>query len=192
MRSKKEKPQVGVVYNTFYVHYDEDGKVHLLSNERNKNFKIFEIDLFLIEDFLTGKKDHNSYNIEYFFNLSKGVVTAENDTVEYSKPLFQIIPFTDNYDSHITVEHDSLKKQWTVIANDDAVEKLEVLPALSFYVCKKNDPHFLYRSFTVSSEELQSGPVSVDFITELEEQIDSISISTLKRFGNYGIRKTNE
>lgn len=189
MKSKKEKPQVGVVYNTFFVHYDESGKVHLLSNEKNLNYKIFEIDLFLIEDFLTGKKDHNNYDIEYFFNLSKGIVTAENETVDYSKPLFQLVPFEDIDDSHITIEHDVDNNQWIVTANEEAVEKLEVLPALSFYVCKKNDPHYLYRWFTIKSEDLQNGPVSQSFTTDMEQHIDQVSIATLKRFRNYCIKE---
>ncbi len=188
MRPKKEKPQVGVVYTSYFVHYDDTGKVYMLSNEKHKNYKIFEIELFLIEDFLTGKKDHNSYNIEYFFNLSKGIATAESDSVEYSKPLFQIIPLGGE-DNHITVEHDTVNKRWVVIASDDAAEKLEVLPGLAFYVCKKNDPHYLYRSFTIKSEDLQQGPVSLDFETEIEQNIDSISVATLKRFGNYGIKE---
>ncbi len=188
MRIKKEKPQVGIVYNSYFVHYDDTGKVYLLSNEKNNNYKIFEIDLFLIEDFLTGKKDHNSYNIEYFFNLSKGIATAESDSVEYSKPLFQIIPHGGK-DNHITVKHDVANKCWTVFASDDAAEKLEVLPGVSFYVCKKNDPHYLFRSFTIKSEELQQGPVSLNFETDVEQDINKISVATLKRFGNYGIEE---
>jgi hypothetical protein len=188
MRLKKEKPQVGVVYNTFFIHYDEDGKVHILSNEKNTDYKIFEIDLFLIEDFLTGKKDHNTYNIEYFFNLSKGIITADSNTVEYSKPLFQLIPVTDVSDSDILLEYNFKNKYWQVTASDDAYDKLEVLPALAFYVCKKNDPHFLYRSFTVSTEDLQKGSVTCDFITDAEHKFDEISVVTLKRFGKYTIK----
>lgn len=188
MKNKKEKPQFGVVYNSYYVHYDDDGKVYFLSNVKDINYKIFEIDLFLIEDFLTGKKDHNSYTIEYFFNLSKGVVTAENDTVEYSKPLFQIIPVDDSDDSDIVIEYDSNNKHWKVKASDDANEKLEVLPALAFYVCKKNDPHYLYRTFIASTEDLRNGPVICEFDTEIENNINEISVTTLKRFGKYSIR----
>ena len=63
---KKEKSQVGVVYNTFFVHYDQEGNVHQLSNIKDEQYKIFEIDLFLIDDFLKGKKDCKKYNIKYF------------------------------------------------------------------------------------------------------------------------------
>jgi len=184
---KKEKSQVGVVYNTFFVHYDQEGNVHQLSNIKDEQYKIFEIDLFLIDDFLKGKKDCKKYNIEYFYNLSKGVITHEQDNIEYSKPLFQILPLVDSYDNNITVEHDMINKQWTVFADEDALDKLSVLPGLSFYVSKKNDPHFLYRSFTVSSEELEQGPVICEFATNNESDLTSISIATLKRFEKYGV-----
>ena len=184
---KKEKSQVGVVYNTFFVHYDQEGNVHQLSNIKDEQYKIFEIDLFLIDDFLKGKKDCKKYNIEYFYNLSKGVITHEQDNIEYSKPLFQILPLVDSYDNNITVEHDMINKQWTVFADEDALDKLSVLPGLSFYVSKKNDPHFLYRSFTVSSEELEQGPVICEFSTDNELDLTSISIATLKRFEKYGV-----
>lgn len=186
MRPKKVKPEFHIV-TTFYVHYDETGKVRLLSNEMNKQYKIFEIDVFLIEDFLTGKKDHNGYDIEYFFNLSKGIATAENDAVEYSKPLFQLIEHNDDH-GDIVLEHDSKNKQWIIYASDEAAEKLEVLPALNFYVCKKNNPHFLYRSFTVDSELLREGPVVTVFQTDIESDLDNISVATLKRFKDYNIR----
>jgi hypothetical protein len=186
---RKEKPQIGVVYNTFFVHYDQEGNVHLLSNIKNEEYKIFEIDLFLIDDFLKGKKDCKKYNIEYFYNLSKGLITDEKDNIEYSKPLFQIVPIVDTYDNNITIEHDLVNKKWTVSADDDALDKLDVLPGLSFYVSKKNDPHFLYRSFTVNSEELQQGPIDCDFTTDLELDLTSISVSTLKRFEKYGVKE---
>ena len=35
---RKEKPQIGVVYNTFFVHYDQEGNVHLLSNIKNEQY----------------------------------------------------------------------------------------------------------------------------------------------------------
>jgi hypothetical protein len=189
---KQEKPQIGVVYNTFFVHYDQEGNVHLLSNIKDEQYKIFEIDLFLVDDFLKGKKDYKKYNIEYFYNLSKGVITDEQDNIEYSKPLFQILPLVDTYDNNITVEHDAVSKQWTIFADEDALDKLSVLPGLSFYVSKKNDPHFLYRSFTVKSEELEHGPVTCKFATDNELDLTSISIATLKRFEKYGVTEKND
>jgi hypothetical protein len=187
--SRKERSTSGAVYNSFYVHYDNEGNVHLLSNVKEDNFKIFEIDLFLIDDFINGKKDFRKYNIEYFYNLSKGITISENDTVEYSKPLFQILPLTYHDNDNVLLEHNAIDQKWTVHFNEEALEKLEVLPPITFYICKKDDPHYLYRYFTININNIVDGKIDYNFESNYEQNLNQISVTTLKRFPNYGIKE---
>jgi hypothetical protein len=190
--SRKERSTSGMVYNSFYVHYDNEGTVHLLSNVKEDKYKVFEIDLFLIDDFINGKKDFRKYNIEYFYNLSKGIRISENDTVEYSKPLFQILPLTYNVNDTVILEHNTIDHKWTVYFDEEALEKLEVLPPITFYICKKDDPHYLYRYFTVDASNIIDGKIDYSFETNYEENLGQISVATLKRFPNYGIKEKYE
>lgn len=193
MSEDKQKLKHGQAYSTHFIHYDDEGVCHLISNTKSSVYKNFEIDLFLIEDYITGKKSCAAHDIEYFFNLSKGIILNESEAVPYSKILFQIIPVIDqNTDSDVTIYHHADKKEWIVRIDDTIKEKLDIIPGLTFYVCKKNDPHFLYRQFTVISDELKKDSVSIKFTSSVEENLDAISIASIKRFSKYGVKEKYE
>ena len=51
-----------------YIHYDSERKVQLISNVVYEGFEIFEIELHLIPNFASGKKQYSGYSVDYFFN----------------------------------------------------------------------------------------------------------------------------
>ena len=190
MSEDKHSIRYGKSYSTLFIHYDDEGFCHLISNTKSSVYKNFEIDLFLVEEYITGKKSCAAHNIEYFFNLSKGIILNESEAVPYSRILFQVIPITDQtVDSDVTICHHLNEKEWIVSVDEKIKEKLDIIPGLTFYVCKKNDPHFLYRQFTVTSDQLKNESVKVKFTSDIEENLDVISIASIKRFSKYGVKE---
>jgi len=180
----------GKAYSTLFIHYDDEGFCHLISNTKSSVYKNFEIDLFLVEEYITGKKSCAAHNIEYFFNLSKGIILNESEAVPYSRILFQVIPIINQtVDSDVTICHHINEKEWIVSVDEKIKEKLDIIPGLTFYVCKKNDPHFLYRQFTITSDQLKNESVKVKFTSDIEENLDVISIASIKRFSKYGVKE---
>ena len=179
----------GVAYNFMFVHYDDDGAVHLISNEEDTTKKNFKIDLELVRDFLTGKKFCRDFNIDFFFNLSKGIIKEEEQVfVDTNKTLYQI-PLTSAYSNEVTVEHDLTQKCWRVKVRESAKDRLDIVSELMFFVVKKDDPHFLYRYFIIKSDDLKDADVEVKFQTDAEFNFKKISVVTLHKFNSYGIKE---
>lgn len=175
------------VVNKMFVHYNDSGEVYLISNIKESDKNIFEIDLDLIEDFLSGKKNYRNYNIDYFINLNNGVIF---DDTEYEKLKFAITLhhiIDKSADADIVIFHDKKNKNWSVSANQRIKHKLTSMPALSFYICKKDDVHYFYKKLLVDSAVLQKETIVLPFTTDLELDLDAISIVTTRRFKSYSI-----
>jgi hypothetical protein len=176
-------PNDGTVYNVMYVHYDDDEKVHLISNIVESSMRVFEIDIELIGDFLDGKKTATNYKIGYFLNLSKGIIEDEIPII--TNNFLYVVPVVLDTHSDITLFYN--KSYWTVHANDRALDRLSVAPMLMFYICKKHDPHYMYASFTVDPAALMKQDIVIDFTTELEIDLELFSLVTSRKLNSYGI-----
>lgn len=180
----------GVVYNNMYVHYDDTGAVHSISNTIDPLYKQFEIDILIVQDFLAGgKRSPAKYKIDYFFDLSKGIIQDEDEEVITSN-LPYIISTTNPYKTEITLEHDSINTQWIIYAREDVLDRVAISQPLQFFVCKKDDPHFLYNSFLVKPDDLLQGPVSVEFSSTTEQDLNLFSVITIRTFKSYKIKET--
>lgn len=176
------------VYNTSFVYFDDTGTVHGISNIISEQFKNFEIDNVLVEDFYTYKKILANYNIEYFYNLSKGVIELEQEQKIIDSNLsLQMIPRTVAYNNEVTIEHDLTNKEWILKFRDDIIDKFDIISKLVFFVTKNNDPYFLYRSFVVVSTD--KNLIKVKFETEKEHNLKKISLFTIKKFNSYGVKE---
>ena len=181
----------GQVYNTFYVHYDSEGKVHSVSNTPSDNLSNFEIDINLIQNFVEGKKDSTKFDIEYFYNISKGLIVDGEDrelTIK-SETLLYTIPKDSSSSDEIVVEHDAKNLQWTVTARKGIDEKLTIISSINLFVCKKDDPHFLYTQYSITPRELINNTLYIPFKTEIEKDFNSVMLTTLKKFNSYSLKE---
>jgi hypothetical protein len=181
----------GQVYNTFYVHYDSEGKVHSVSNTPSDNLSNFEIDINLIQNFVEGKKDSTKFDIEYFYNISKGLIVDSEDRelAIKSETLLYTIPNAFSSSDEIVVEHDAKNSQWIVTARKGIDEKLTIISSMSLFVCKKDDPHFLYTQYSITPRELIDNILYLPFKTEIEKDFNSVMITTLKKFNSYSLKE---
>lgn len=170
-----------VAYTHMQVHYDDEGVVHLISNIEDPALKNFSIELELVEDFITGRKDCKKFKIDHFFNLSKGIVTSEEQTVVNRGQALYLIPRTAEYNNELTIEKTA--DCWRVVVHENAKDRLDILSSITFFVVKKDDPYYLYRHFSVDTKVLRIKSVEVPFTVEQ----GPVSVVTLQQFNSYGI-----
>ena len=176
--------------NTIWVHYREDGSIFTIAGEQEPGYRYFAIETFLVEKFLTGEKRIANYDIEYFFNISKGLdVEDEIATIQKSEALLYLIPISNLDNTEITVEHDISNSKWTISSRPGIRDKLDIMPILNFFVCKRDDPHYLYTYFSVTPDDLKVGPVEVPFTIDEEHLLDQISLATQIKFKSYRIKE---
>ena len=171
----------------WYVHYDDTGKVYAVSNIQSQDYKNFAIDRELIKDFMfLGKKKAEFYKIEYFYNLSKGVIEYEQEQKIIQNNISYIIPRTKMYNNEITLEYHGKSKKWKIVLRDDVKEKIELISSLAFFICKKDNPHILYSTILVDKNNIDK---DITFTTEIESRLSNFSIVTNKRFNSYGLKE---
>jgi len=173
-----------------YVQYDDTGRVHYINNFQDPVLKNFEIDLELVLDFLSnGTKDSRKYKINYFFNLSKGVIEHEAEEQDRQTAFPVVIPRTISYNNEITLDHNLKESKWTVHVRQDVIEQLAISPNFVFFICKRDDPHYLYSTMIVETENLKTGKFDIFFTTEVEKDINNISIVPIRSFKSYGLKE---
>lgn len=179
-------------YTTMLVQYDESGQVHLISNAYNQSYKNFQIDIALIEDFMHGgKKNPKKYKIDYFVNISKGVIELEDEQAVVKTSLPYIIPHTVSFNNEVTLEHYSLTG-WKLHIRADALTNLEITNSLIFHVCKKNNPHFLYSSIHITDvkEYLSNKQSHIEFTNSIEQDLINFSVVTNPYiFKSFGVKQ---
>jgi hypothetical protein len=184
---------IGHVVNSFFVHYDNEGKVSLVSNVKDETLNNFEISTDLIPNFVRGFKDCTKYKIDYFFNIGAGLISdteEQEDLVKTDYVLYELSKKNlKTYD--ILFEHDSAEKVWNASVMPHAVERLSIVADVPFYVCKKDNPYFLIAEYTANSSELVNGSVNFQFNSDLELDFSNLSVYTIKKFRDYCVREKN-
>lgn len=179
----------GCVVNKMYVEYSDAGKVIRLVNYKDPEAKTFEIDLVLVEHFYANQVDLSKYNIEYFFNLAKGIVEEVEEEVEIKPNLPHVLTKTSSYNNEITVEYAPDIQGWRLYFRDDIVEKLSIVDRLVFYISKPNDPHYHYGSIDLDLTEVRSNMLEFSWAYPIEQEFGQFSLVTMnKTFKSYGIK----
>jgi hypothetical protein len=177
-------------FNKMYVQYDDTGRVHYVNNFQDPVLNNFEIDLDLVLDFLSdGTKDSRKYKINYFFNLSKGVIEHEAEEKENISSLPVVITRTTSYNNEITLDHNLQESKWTIHVRQDLIEQLEISSDFVFFICKHDDPHYLYSTIVVKSDNLKTGQFDIFFTTDVEKDINNISVVPIRSFKSYGLKE---
>ena len=187
MQEELTNPSVGHVITHFYVHYDTEGKVHLVSNVKDDTLNNFEINVDLIPNFIKGFKDCTKYKIDYFFNINAGLISdveEQEDLIKTDYILYELPKIEENM-LDVVFEHNKETKTWSASVMSHATERLSIVPYIPFYVCKKDNPYFLIASYKANAEDLMKGLVKFDFVSDLELDFSTLSVYTIKKFRNY-------
>jgi len=175
------------IYNTRFIYYKDNGEIQAIRPFPPEDDQLFfEIDFSFVEEFLFGNKSFTNYKINYFLNLVNGIVNEEETVISEQRRFLYTIPLTSSNNNEITLEHAA--DCWNIVIKEDSKERVKLFPKLDFFICKKDDPSFLYSKFSIDLNNLSP----VQFTTENEKDLNLISIVTNKKFNSYGIRKVYE
>lgn len=192
MRKKIKKEElVQLVYDKKYLHYDNAGLVVGISIDPSRTFKNFQIELELIPNFISGKKNFINYKIDYFLNIAEGLISDEDDIEDVLKNqvvLYEIPVEENNNTFDIVVKHDSLSKKWIVETTADA-NKLSAITTIPLYVTVKNNYNFLVSSYQINPLLLVDNAIELNFLVDEESNLNNISVLTVKKFKKYGLVK---
>jgi hypothetical protein len=184
----------GAVYTSFFVHYDNEGTVYLISNVKNDTMNNYEIKVSLIPNFISGMKDCTNYKIEYFYNINSGLITDKEEQTDLIKTdyLLYEVPCAIINDWEILLEHDSTNHNWILTVSVQAMNKLEIINNVSIYVCKKDNPYYLITSHVINAKELIRNSIQLPFSSELENKFDQLTIYTTRQFREYLVKEKND
>jgi hypothetical protein len=175
------------IYNTRFIHYNSSGEILTISPFKPEDEQLFlEIDFSFVEEFLFGNKSFKNYKINYFFNLINGIVNKEETVVSEDKKFLYIIPLTSSFNNEITIEY--TPQYWRIVVREDIKEKIKLHSTLNIFVCKKDDPSFLYKELVFDLNSLSP----VYFTNEVETNLKLITLVTTKQFSSYGIKESHE
>jgi hypothetical protein len=170
------------MYNTKFIYYTEDGTVtQIRATPPDDNTLFFEIDLNLVLDFVVNYKPFDNYKIDYFLNLANGKITEVEHSTNTKLPF--IISQTSGYHNEITIEHTA--NSWIAVVRDDVKDKIEIYKTLKVFICKKDNLSCLYMPLVF---DLQNNR-EVAFTTEIEKDLNSISLVTGKLYNSYGVKE---
>ena len=175
------------IYNTRFIYYNDAGEILAIKPFPPGDDQLFfEIDFSIVEEFLFGNKSYTNYKINYFLNLVNGIINEEENVISEEQQFLYILPLTSSFNNEITLEHTT--DGWSIVVREDAKEKIKLFSILEFFICKKDDPSFLYSKFSIDLNNLSP----VMFATKDEKDLNLISVVTNKKFNSYGIRKVYE
>jgi hypothetical protein len=175
------------IYNTRFIYYNDVGEILAIKPFPPEDDQLFfEIDFTLVEEFLFGNKSHTNYKINYFLNLVNGIVNEEETVITEERQFLYVLPLTSSFNNEITLEYTT--DCWNIVVREDVKERVKIFPKLDFFICKKDDPSFLYSKFSIDLNNLSP----VMFATKNEKDLNLISVVTSKKFNSYGIRKLYE
>ena len=183
----------------FYAYYDKASKqMFLVTNEKSTRYKDYiEITADVHEALVSGKEKFSDYIIGHV-RTDDGkkvlkLIPKLQEAYTFRNTLFEIISDPVERDTEFTVKWDSTKSQW--IFSMSTAAKKRTADSISdtklvFFIILEHDYDFLIRSILIDANDLLSHPkVTVPFTTDIEQQIDRISIATKLTFESYGLIK---
>lgn len=171
----------------YYVYFNDDGVIDAITNEKRltSSLSVAEVEMKSVENFLNGKHNYINYRIvlagkQYAFVENKADIDVGLNTLSAISNLA-----TDT--TSCVVKWDKQSKQWTFYLQEHA-KMLNLSAMVSFFIALSSNKNFLVRTIKFDIKDLEdAGTVSVPFISQAEEDITNIRISTKKFFDSYGL-----
>jgi hypothetical protein len=194
-------PPAPVLTGTYFAYYDKISKVLLsVTNEPNSQFTDFvEVDFETYERLVSGRERFSDYLL--------GLVKEEEKTTlklmpklehayYFKNTMLELVSDVPTKNTDLVVEWNSVKKEWNFFLTPDAKVRLGHRASeskLLFFIILESDYDFLIRTIVIDSEQIiKNYCVGFPFESEIESQIDKISVATKLVLESYGLRKVNE
>lgn len=186
------------IVQKYYLHYDKKtGAITSVSNEKTENDKYScEVPFSEYKLFVEGFKKIEDHIITYAKGISGktelSVVKITDSLYEFKNKSFEWINKPPKKNTELIVGWNKNNKQWEFTLSSDAKTRLVddlVNPHTIFFIMLKDDFDFLVRSIIFKVDDLiTKETIRIPFTSEIENQIDKISISTKLFFHSYGLK----
>ena len=174
----------------YYVIYDNEFNVVKITTNVSENDNFFEIDREEAAGFSAGTKSLQSYFVR---KTQLNVLSLEEKKfgdIEYmANDILEVGQVVNDVDLCINYSLKELSWKFTL------AEKIKHLittdqyqQILKFYIASKGQSNYLIRTLEFTIESLINDCVTINFVTEDEKKINSITIFTKRYFNTTGIR----
>lgn len=175
-----------------YVYFDNDGEILSISNQNKTDGSYIEVDMDQVINLITGKEVLSNYVVMFDPVTKQNVIRhrfiEEELQFDINNQIYKV-PTEELARPDFTLQQDIKNKRWNFILDNLLQENLKKQTVrfsskLNFSITSKNDPHNLYQYFTIDLETLTEN-YSIPFVSEIELDIDQISVYTTKRLETY-------
>jgi hypothetical protein len=175
-----------------YVYFDTDGEILSISNQNKTEGSYIKVDVDQVINLITGKEVLSNYVVMFDPVTKQNVIRhrfiEEELQFDINNQIYKVpteIPARPDF----TLQQDVKNKRWNFILDSLLQENLKKQTVrfsskLNFSITSKNDPHNLYQYFTIDLETLTEN-YSIPFVSEIELDINQISVYTTKRLETY-------
>jgi hypothetical protein len=191
-----------------YVYFDTAGEIKSIASDPSTAFSdtysLITTPLDEVDSFLTGRKNPFDYYVKTVsrlgivsYKITRKAVIGTNTLRSVDTFLTELLAYNRGSDANIFVENFVESKTLKISVNPDIktllecgsdveIEKLTSLvntPLLYLFFTKKNDPHFLLKTISVSPKELfNCSAVHINYAEDLSDA----SVFTKKLIDGYG------
>lgn len=187
--------------NPYYVYYDKkSGEILSVTAEKSSKYEYaLKTTYEEVENFLTGTWHFRDYVVGYKRLANNktvlAVIPVDDQSFVFRNNVFEWISETKK-ETDLVVEWVGPKKEWHFYLGNKFKESYKddlLTPKLLFFVTLETDFDFLIRTIPVELQDLViQDKVVVPFESNIEQQIDKISIGSKIVFKSYGLKITNE
>jgi hypothetical protein len=186
-------------FNPIYrVYFNlESGEILALSNEDRPEYDhSIIISYEQYEAFVTGRENFKDWLILNTKNLNNiyGVELVQRvfQGHTFKNNMFEWIIDPPTKSTDLVVHWDEYNKHWIFIISDSVRQRFYdgkiTTPVVKFFITLQNDFDFLIRTIEIELTSLIADKVIVPFESNLESQLDRISISSRTVFDSYGLK----
>jgi len=175
----------------------DSGEILALSNEILTEYEHSIITTYeQFESFIIGREQLKDWKViktnnqdnEYGVDLVQQAFQGQT----FKNHMFEWITDTPTKKTDMVVHWDEYKKHWTFMISEHArqqyYDKKITTKVVKFFITLKTDLDFLIRTIDIDLKSLVADKVIVPFETNLESQLDRISISSKTVFDSYGLK----
>ena len=175
----------------YFIFYDRTtGKIQAVSlNKEDSPLSFLEVNYEIYEKFVTGKNQFSNFLIA---GSPPTVVEVSAQGCDFKNKAFEWIVESSTSKPSLSVTWNFLTKSWEFSISASVKKEASrsgSVGDLVFFITLKNDLDFLIRTISISITELiNSKTINIPFSSNFEQDIDKISIASVRVFESYGLK----
>jgi hypothetical protein len=190
--------QIASITNTntdfYYVYFIEGGKIDSITNEKKENSSLnfIKVEYNRIEKFLIGNEHFSEYVVS-LIDKDTPVIIKPSESVSANAHWLLIINEFATDNTTLIVTWSSVNKSWKFSINETArkqINHIGLTTQLFFFITLNNNPNFLIRTICIDMLDISNAKeIEIPWISKVEQDYYSVTISTRRFFESYGILK---